>query len=878
MTTPLPSEWALVRDWFERAQPLDAAAREALLAGAPLTPELLAEVRSLLAHGDPTTDGVGSDFLSQPAAPEGPGAKQPEPGREGQLLGPWRVVQRLGTGGMGNVWLAERADGTYAGQAAIKVLKRGMDTATVLERFAQEQQALARMAHPHIAHLLDAGQTEDGLPYFVMERVVGQPIDTACAALPLAARLQLFLQLADAVAHAHRKLLVHRDLKPSNVLVTADQQVKLLDFGIAKALDPLDQPLDGSGITLAGERPFTPLYASPEQIRGEAVGTATDIYSLGVLLYVMLTGVRPYGRQATSAREAARSVLEEQPSRPSALSPEQVPDPNWLNLRQRLKGDLDNILLKALAKDVDTRYVSVDALADDVRAYLGGFPVSAQPPRAAYLLRKFVQRNRWPVGAATAAVLALVGGLAGTVWQAHRVEQRLAQLRDVTRDVVLRYGDAVTFLPGGLVVKENLLKTLLTNLDRLEQEAGDDPEWLALLAGAHARLAQIQGDDTGASLDKMPDARGNAQRAIDLALRAEPARPADFALVASHALALQMRAQSLRAQGKPEEGLKDLDDALARLDRALVVAPRAGAAQRALRLQHASVQLVRAQFHDQQTVASLNQPEKALALYEQAAQAMRQLDTEQADPEVAALLGTLHGARAITHARMNRLDLSQSDADLAFRQRLRSVQAEPFNTAWRDGLVNDATNAAVILLRADRPAPALEASQAAWTEVQALARESGPQSKWTSALPRVAQHHGRALVANGHYAEALPVLQTALAFWDQTRTQKPGPHASRMHAWLTIYLARALQGAGDPALARLRLAESVAVLTPLAAQPKARDAQLNLGEACLLLADLEPAQRAAWRQRALAAYTAAQALLPLTGDHLRNYTALGGKA
>ncbi len=490
-------------------------------------------------------------------------------------------------------------------------------------------------------------------------------------------------------------------------------------------------------------------------------------------------------------------------------------------------------------------------------------------------------------------MLALVGGLVGTAWQAHRAEQRLAQLRDVTRDVVLRYGDAVTFLPGGLVVKEDLLKTLLTNLDRLEQEAGDDPEWLALLAGAYARLAQIQGDDTGASLDKMPDARANAQRAIALALRAEAARPADAALVASHALALQMRAQGLRAQAKPEEGLTDLDDALARLDRALAAQPNsatastasaasgatagAATARRALRLQHASVQLVRAQFHDQQTVASLNQPEKALALYEEAAQALRQLDAEQADPEVAALLGTLHGARAITHARMNRLDLSQSDADLAFRQRLRSVHAEPFNTAWRDGLVNDATNAAVILLRADRPGPALQASQAAWTEVQALARESGPHSKWISALPRVAQHHGRVLVANGRYAEALPVLQTALVFWDQTRTQKPGPHPSRMHAWLTIYLARALQGAGDPALARQRLAESAAVLSPLAAQPKGRDAQLNLGEACVLLADLEPAQRAAWRQRALQAYTAAQALLPLTGDHLRNYTALGGK-
>ncbi len=896
MSTPLPSDWALVRDWFERAQPLDTAARQALLADAALSTALLAEVRSLLAHGDPTALGSGGDFLSQPAVPE----RQPEPGREGQLLGPWRIVQRLGTGGMGHVWLAERADGAYAGQAAIKVLKRGMDTATVLERFAQEQQALARMAHPHIAHLLDAGQTDDGLPYFVMERVVGQPIDSACAGLPLAARLGLFLQLAEAVAHAHRKLLVHRDLKPSNVLVTPDRQVKLLDFGIAKALDPLDdpmdQPLDGGGITLAGERPFTPLYASPEQIRGEAVGTATDIYSLGVLLYVMLTGVRPYGRQATSPREAARSVLEEQPSRPSALNLEPGADADGLDLRQRLKGDLDNILLKALAKDIDKRYASVDALADDVRAYLGGYPVSAQPPKAAYLVRKFVQRNRWPVAAASAALLALVGGLAGTAWQAHRAEQRLAQLRDVTRDVVLRYGDAVTFLPGGLVVKENLLKTLLTNLDRLEQEAGGDPEWLGLLAGAYARLAQIQGDDTGASLDKMPDARSNAERAIALALRAEAARPADPALVASHALALQMRAQGLRAQGKPEEGLKDLDDALARLGRALAAAPRlaapaaarggagsaatatAAAAQRALRVQQASVQLVRAQFHDQQTVASLSQPETALTLYEEAAQALRQLDAEQADPEVAALLGTLHGARAITHARMNRLDLSQADADLAFRQRLRSVQAEPFNTAWRDGLVNDATNAAVILLRADRPGPALEASQAAWTEVQALARESGPQSKWIGTLPRVAQHHGRALVANGRYAEALPVLQTALAFWDQTRASKPGAHPNRMHAWLTIYLARALQGAGDPRLARQRLVESVAVLTPLAALPKGRDAQLNLGEACLLLADLEPAQRATWRQRALQAYATAQALLPLTGDHLRNYTALGGKA
>jgi len=892
MHTPSPDRWTAVKAVFEAAAALPAAAREALLAASGLDAEAQAEVRSLLRHHDDATDADAThDFLSAPAegAPAAASAaaaaaaaaeKAPAESRSGERLGPWRISQRLGAGGMGDVWLAERDDGAYAGQAAIKVLKRGMDSGAVLERFAQEQQALARLNHPHIAHLLDAGRTADGLPYFVMERVHGQPMDAACTGQPLNARLALFLQLADAVAHAHRKLLVHRDLKPSNVLVTPEQQVKLLDFGIAKALDPLDAPLDGSAITQAGERPFTPLYASPEQVRGEPVGTATDIYSLGVMLYVMLTGVRPYGRNSTTPREAARSVLEDQPSRPSTLSPQLVPDPNWLQLRQRLKGDLDNILLKALAKDIDRRYASVDALADDVRAYLGGFPVSAQAPRAGYVLRKFVGRNRVAVGVTMLAVLALVGGLASTAWQKQKAEARLAQLRDVTRDVVLRYGDAVTFLPGGLVVKEDLLKTLLANLAKLEKESDGDPEWLALLAGAYARLAEIQGDDTGASLDKMPDARSNAHRAIALALRAEGQRPGDLALVASHAQALRIRAHALRAEGKPEDGLKDLDEALARLNRVNGSAPSAGdakdGARRGLRLQQASVQLVRAQFYDQQTVASMNQPEKALQLYEQAAQALKQLDTEQADPQVAALLGTLYGARAITYARLNRLDLAQADAETAFRQRLRSVQAEPFNTAWRDGLVNEATNAAVILLRTDRAAPALEASQAAWAEVQQLARENGPQSKWVTLLPRVAQHHGRALVANERYAEALPVLATALAFWDQTRKAKPGPHPQRMHAWLAIYQARALQGTGEETAARQRLVESVAVLMPLAAEPKARDAQLNLGEACLLLAQLEPANRAVWSQRSLQAYTAAKRFLPLTGDHLRNYLKAGG--
>ena len=553
-----------------------------------------------------------------------------------------------------------------------------------------------------------------------------------------------------------------------------------------------------------------------------------------------------------------------------------------MRTRSRLAGDLDNILLKALEKSVDRRYSSAESFAADVRAYLAGYPVSARAPSPWYVGSRFVRRNLPASLLAGTAALAVLLGLLGTSWQAERAtrarnqtEARLAEIRQITRDVVLRYGDAVTFLPGGLAVKEDLLKTLLSSLGKLEQEAGDDHEWLALLTGAYARLAQVQGNDTGASLDKMPDARGNAQHAIDLAQRAWPARQHDPDFVAAYAQALQIRAQGLRAEGKPAEGLHDLDDALTRLDQALSDASEDS--RRPLRVQRASVRLVQAQFHDQQTIASLNQPERALALYAQAEVELKTLDDQRPDLAVASLLATLHGARAITHARLNRLDAARADADAAFRLRQRAVRAEPFNTAWRDGLVTDATNDAVILLRADQPAQALEATQAAWDQVQTLARENGPQSKWVQALPRVAQHHGRALVANGRYQEALPVLARAIALWDDNRTRSPSAHATRMHAWLTLYQARALQGSGDADAARVRMREVLTDLAPLAEEPKARDALLNLGEANLFMATLEPRRSVDWRARARAAYERAQALLPLTGDHLRNFVAAGGK-
>jgi serine/threonine-protein kinase len=354
----------------------------------------------------------------------------------GTGVGPFRIVRELGRGGMGLVYLAERADGQFELQVALKLIKRGLDTDEIQRRFLAERQILARLSHPHIARLLDGGVTDAGQPWFAMEYVAGQPITTHGDGhrLSVEERLSLFRAVCDAVRYAHANLVVHRDLKPSNVLVTAAGAVKLLDFGIAKVLrESTEEPLAAGDETLTrvGGRVMTPEYAAPEQVRGEPVTTATDVYALGALLYEILTGRRAHRFAQNTPAEVERVVCEMEPEPPSAAvarrvggdgaTPESVaaargttPD----RLRRRLADDLDTIVLTALRKDPGRRYPTVDALIADLDRHASGLPVQARPDSAAYRIGKFLRRHRLGVAATTAVLLSLVGGLAGTIWQA----------------------------------------------------------------------------------------------------------------------------------------------------------------------------------------------------------------------------------------------------------------------------------------------------------------------------------------------------------------------------------------------------------------------------------------------------------------------------
>ncbi len=425
-------------------------------------------------------------------------------------VGPYRLLRELGRGGMGVVYLAERAEGGFEQRVALKLVKRGMDSEAILRRFLAERQILAGLSHPHIARLLDGGLTEEGQPFFAMEYVEGEPLLEYCAArgLDIEERLALFEQACRAVEYAHGRLVVHRDLKPSNLLVTAEREVKLLDFGVAKLLAPGGDG-QATALTEAGLRPMTPAYAAPEQVRAEPVTTATDVYALGVLLYELLCGRRPYGNEATSDEALAAAICTVEPEPPSravtgpgassaaqqirsteaAAAGASVPG---RRLAQRLAGDLDTIVLTALKKEPERRYASVAALHEDLRRHRSGLPILARPDTGGYRAGTFVRRHRWGVAAAAALVAALLAGIAGTAWQA-RVA---ARERDQARRQAAKAAQVAGFLSGifELSDPERSKGEALTARDLLERGAAEIESELAEQPELQAEMMMLIGE------------------------------------------------------------------------------------------------------------------------------------------------------------------------------------------------------------------------------------------------------------------------------------------------------------------------------------------------------------------------------------------------
>jgi serine/threonine-protein kinase len=344
----------------------------------------------------------------------------------GDVVGPYRLIREIGRGGMGRVFLAGRADGQFEQQVALKLVRYGQSGDEILQRFLRERQILARLQHPNIARLLDGGVTSDGRPYFAMEYVVGDPITAYCDARTLSvdARLDLFTAVCDAVQYAHQNLVVHRDLKPTNTLVTSDGQVKLLDFGIAKLLHEEDSATDAT-LTRLGSGPMTPEYAAPEQVRGDPVTTATDVYALGALVYELLTGRGPHRLKRLTAAEVERAITERDVERPSSAAQPQ--------LRRELRGDLDTMVMQALQKEPARRYASAGAFAEDIRRFRKGLPIAARRDSAQYRAGKFVRRHALGVAATGLVLLSLVAGLIGTAWQARVASREAAKAQEVSR-------------------------------------------------------------------------------------------------------------------------------------------------------------------------------------------------------------------------------------------------------------------------------------------------------------------------------------------------------------------------------------------------------------------------------------------------------------
>jgi serine/threonine protein kinase/tetratricopeptide (TPR) repeat protein len=832
---PITAErWRHVKAIVAEALEIDSPAQRIALARERCGSDaaLLSEVESLLVQTTTAMEQYAANTSTAVRSDATPLAV-------GRRIGAYAIIRELGRGGMGTVYLAARADEEFHKEVAIKLLKRGTDTDEVLRRFRAEREILARLEHPNIARLIDGGTTDDGLPYFVMEYVVGLPVTVFCneKALAVEGRLELFLKICSAVQFAHQNLVVHRDLKPANILVAADGEPKLLDFGIAKLLAADDG--GAFSLTIADQQRLTPAYASPEQVRGEVITTVSDVYALGALLYEMLSGSTAHRFAAghPSPTELLRVVAENQPLRPSAAAADPI-------TARRLRGDLDNIVLMALRKEPARRYSGVGALAEDVRRHLRRFPVRARKDTLAYRASRFVQRNRIAVAAVSLLVLALIGGLTATAWEAHiahaekaKAEQRFNQVRELAHSVLFDYHDRIAALPGSTQVRELLTKDALKYLDHLSREAGGDQSLLREVATAYEKVGQIQGNSYYNNLGDMTGAMKSYRRSLAIRERLTTSSPANRDLQ-------NELADSYKGIGDMYFSIGDLRSGAASYERAAAIRERVVASDQRNADDKVGLAEVYSRLGDikgMEGYANLGDVIGALASYRKAEGLLEEvLAADPHDPGMKSTLGEV-----LSH--IGTVADASGDVETALDKGRRAVAvfeeliaANPNNHDYQFALL--AANACLryALVDSSLLSEAIAHSQAVIANLRSMAAADPKDVQIRRSLSVAYNALGKDLLASGDvngalksHSEALSIAESILAADRETEESKSDV------AFTVQRLGEAQFAAGDYQAALENYRKALAVREPtLTADPSNARAK---ADACSIYADLAKA-------------------------------------
>ncbi len=678
-------------------------------------------------------------------------------GAAGATLERYRLMEPIGAGGMGMVYKAVRADDEFSKLVAIKIVQLGAGKAecdAMVRRFRQERQILAGLEHPNIARLLDGGSTEDGQPFLVMDYVDGIPIDRYVAERkpPLHATLELFRTVCSAVSHAHHNLVVHRDLKPANVLVTADGTPKLLDFGIAKQLDgTLERTLTGAGA-------MTPEYASPEQLRGTAITTATDVYSLGVMLYELLCGVRPY-RTTSNAMELARVICTE------------TPEPMSSRPGRSFDADLENIVQMALRKEPERRYSSVEQFSEDLRRYMEGYPVAARVATRGYLARRFAGRNKATIAAAALVLLTLLGGIAATAWQARLANQRFNDLRELANSYLFEFHDAIKTLPGSTPARQLVVKRGLQYLDKLALQRGKDPALAQELAKAYEKVGEVQGAPFLANLGDRAGAMASYRKALAIREPLAAASPRNVQLGVELGNGYGRIGQLMQFAG-------DLNGAAAMgrknvrlMEKLSIAQPSSAPVRNAL----ASAYTILGDVTGNNEQPNLGNANGAMDLFQKARAIHERLVQENPrDRNERVFLGAIYGRVAVVQ---QALDHRQASVD-AFRQAIavdeQLIREDPANVQYRRDAAVYSRSIALVMIRIKQLDEALKYSGRSQTLFEQLAREDPANMEAQEALADSNWSQGYLLTKVHDSANALKYYDSAIALYNSVTAKQPG--------------------------------------------------------------------------------------------------------